>query len=108
MRGRVCVITLNRPKALNALCDQLLNELAVALDAASADQDCGCVVITGGGGGVVLLHMLLFVIISLAPHCPHLPALPQPHIVQWVGQLVEPLRFSTPQPVTDDCMGFEF
>ena len=49
MRGRVCVITLNRPKALNALCDQLLNELAVALDAASADQGCGCVVITGGG-----------------------------------------------------------
>ena len=49
MQGRVCVVTLNRPKALNALCDQLLNELAAILDTASKDQGCGCVVITGGG-----------------------------------------------------------
>ena len=47
--GRVCVIQLNRPKALNALCDQLLSELQAALDAAAADVGCGCVVITGNG-----------------------------------------------------------
>ena len=47
--GRVCVIQLNRPKALNALCDQLLSELQAALDAAAADVGCGCVIITGNG-----------------------------------------------------------
>ena len=49
MHGRVCVVTLNRPKALNALCDQLLSELSVILDACQTDPACGCIVITGGG-----------------------------------------------------------
>ena len=43
------MIQLNRPKALNALCDQLLSELQAALDAAAADVGCGCVIITGNG-----------------------------------------------------------
>lgn len=44
---KVAVITLNRPKALNALNDQLMNELGQALT--HADQDAGihCIVITG-------------------------------------------------------------
>lgn len=49
MQGRVCVVTLSRPKALNALCDQLLQELSVILDACVKDKGCGCIVITGGG-----------------------------------------------------------
>jgi len=49
MHGRVCVVTLNRPKALNALCDQLLGELASVLDACVKNEPCGCVLITGGG-----------------------------------------------------------
>jgi enoyl-CoA hydratase len=46
-RGPVGLITLNRPKALNALCDQLMGELARALDALEADDAIGCIVVTG-------------------------------------------------------------
>ena len=43
----VGVITLNRPKQLNALNDQLMNELGEALKAFEADEKIGCMVITG-------------------------------------------------------------
>ena len=46
-RGKVGLITLNRPKALNALNDDLVDELGVALDGFEADENIGCVVITG-------------------------------------------------------------
>ena len=45
--GRVGVITLDRPKALNALCDELTTELAEALANYEADDDIGCVILTG-------------------------------------------------------------
>ncbi|MEG2046345.1 MAG: enoyl-CoA hydratase [Comamonas sp.] len=44
---KVGVITLNRPKQLNALNDQLMNELGEALKAFEADEKIGCMVITG-------------------------------------------------------------
>lgn len=46
-RGRVGLITLNRPKALNALNDALMDELGAALVAFDADDEIGCMVITG-------------------------------------------------------------
>lgn len=46
-RGRVGLITLNRPKALNALCTPLIDELVQAIDAFEADDGIGCVVLTG-------------------------------------------------------------
>jgi enoyl-CoA hydratase len=46
-RGAVCLITLNRPQALNALNSQLMDELGVALDQAEADKGVRCIVITG-------------------------------------------------------------
>jgi enoyl-CoA hydratase len=45
--GRVGVITLNRPKALNALNDQLMDELGAALLSFDADSDISCIVVTG-------------------------------------------------------------
>jgi len=45
--GRVGIVTLNRPKALNALNEQLMNELGAALKAFDADEGIGCMVITG-------------------------------------------------------------
>lgn len=45
--GKVGVITLNRPKQLNALNDQLMDELGQALKAFDADAAIGCMVITG-------------------------------------------------------------
>jgi enoyl-CoA hydratase len=46
-RGAVGLIRLNRPKALNALCDTLVRELGAALDIFEADDAIGAVVITG-------------------------------------------------------------
>ncbi|HHS7807954.1 enoyl-CoA hydratase [Pseudomonas putida] len=45
--GRVGLITLNRPQALNALNAQLVSEVNHALDGLEADADIGCIVITG-------------------------------------------------------------
>ena len=45
--GRVGIVTLNRPKALNALNGQLMDELGTTLQAFDADPEIGCMVITG-------------------------------------------------------------
>ncbi|MFQ5993778.1 MAG: enoyl-CoA hydratase [Acidiferrobacterales bacterium] len=46
-RNGVGLITLNRPKALNALSSALMSELGQALDAFEADEDIGAIVLTG-------------------------------------------------------------
>lgn len=46
-RGRVGLITLNRPKALNALNDVLVDELGAAFSAFEEDDGIGAIVITG-------------------------------------------------------------
>ena len=46
-RGPVGLITFNRPKALNALNNDLISELAQALDAFEADDSVGAIVLTG-------------------------------------------------------------
>ena len=46
-RGHVGVVTLNRPKALNALNGAVIAELGQALDDFEADDGIGCIVITG-------------------------------------------------------------
>jgi enoyl-CoA hydratase len=47
VRGKVGLITLNRPQALNALSDPLMDELAAAVATFEADANIGCLVITG-------------------------------------------------------------
>jgi enoyl-CoA hydratase len=47
VRGKVGLITLNRPKQLNALNDQLMDEVADALAKFEADEKIGAMVITG-------------------------------------------------------------
>lgn len=46
-RGKVGVVTLNRPQALNALSPELMRELAAALDAFESDDNIGCMIVTG-------------------------------------------------------------
>ncbi|XP_051935503.1 enoyl-CoA hydratase, mitochondrial [Hippocampus zosterae] len=46
-KKNVGFIQLNRPKALNALCDGLMKEMGEALDALESDRDVGAIVITG-------------------------------------------------------------
>ncbi len=48
-RGRAGLVTLNRPKALNALNQALIEELNAALSGFDADPGIGCSVITGSG-----------------------------------------------------------
>ncbi|MDE2006779.1 MAG: enoyl-CoA hydratase [Rhodospirillales bacterium] len=46
-RGAVGLIRLNRPAAMNALCDQLMRELGTQLRAFDADPAIGAIVLTG-------------------------------------------------------------
>jgi len=46
-KGRVGIIRLNRPQALNALNAALVAELNAAIEAFEADDNIGCIVITG-------------------------------------------------------------
>lgn len=46
-RNRVGLIVLNRPQQLNALCDQLVDEVGAALNDFEADEGIGCIVLTG-------------------------------------------------------------
>src|SRR5262245_16735333 len=46
-RGRVGIIRLNRPQALNALNKALIDELTRAVEAFDADDKIGCMLITG-------------------------------------------------------------
>lgn len=45
--GGVGLVTLHRPKALNALCDALFADLIHATRALDASDDVGCMVLTG-------------------------------------------------------------
>ena len=45
--GKVGLVRLNRPKALNALNDQLMNELGEALLTFDADEKITCIILTG-------------------------------------------------------------
>ncbi len=47
LQRRTGLVTLNRPKQLNALSDTLMDQLGAALLAFDADDDIGCIVITG-------------------------------------------------------------
>ncbi|MEP7058264.1 MAG: enoyl-CoA hydratase [Caldimonas sp.] len=64
---KVGLITLNRPKQLNALNDALMDELGAALRAFDADDAIGCIVLTGGdkafaaGADIVAMAPLGFV-----------------------------------------------
>ncbi|GFY73681.1 enoyl-CoA hydratase, mitochondrial [Trichonephila inaurata madagascariensis] len=46
-KKNVGLITLNRKKALNALCDGLMTEMSIALNALESDKEVGAIVLTG-------------------------------------------------------------
>ena len=47
LEGKAAIVTLNRPKALNALNGELMEELGAALKVFDADDKIGCIIITG-------------------------------------------------------------
>ena len=50
-RGRVAVMTLNRPERLNAISRDMLSELSAKMTEANRDPDIRCIVLTGAGRG---------------------------------------------------------
>src|SRR5262249_14753927 len=46
-KGAVGIITLNRPKMLNALSFGVFREIAAAVDDLEADDTIGCIIVTG-------------------------------------------------------------
>lgn len=48
-RGKVALITINRPEALNAINTQVWNELGLAFEEFAADPNLWCAVLTGAG-----------------------------------------------------------
>ncbi|MDD3611692.1 MAG: enoyl-CoA hydratase-related protein, partial [Eubacteriales bacterium] len=49
LEDKIVVVTLNRPKALNALNSELLRELSAALDDLREKNDLRCLIVTGSG-----------------------------------------------------------
>lgn len=49
VRGRVAVITLNRPESLNAINSEVMREALEAIHGFDIDDGIGCIVITGAG-----------------------------------------------------------
>jgi enoyl-CoA hydratase len=67
VRGRILILTLNRPSALNALNHALLDELETELAAAERDETVGAVVITGAGDKAFAAGADLAEILQKAP-----------------------------------------
>ena len=49
MRGRVALVTINRPKVLNALNRQTMSELKTVIDQIALSRETGAVILTGSG-----------------------------------------------------------
>ena len=66
LQGRVALIRIHRPEAMNALNDAVMDGLRAALDQVEADADIGCVVLTGSekvfaaGADIVAMQHLDF------------------------------------------------
>lgn len=66
LQGRVALIRIHRPEAMNALNDAVMDGLRAALDAVEANADIGCVVLTGSekvfaaGADIVAMQHLDF------------------------------------------------
>ena len=66
LQGRVALIRIHRPEAMNALNDAVMDGLRVALDLVEANADIGCVVLTGSekvfaaGADIVAMQHLDF------------------------------------------------
>ena len=50
-RGRIVVMTLNRPERMNAISRDMLEELSAKITEANKDPDVRCIVLTGAGKG---------------------------------------------------------
>jgi enoyl-CoA hydratase len=56
--GKVGIVALHRPKQLNALNDQLMDELGDALKALDQDGTIGCIVLTGSEKAFVMVQFV--------------------------------------------------
>ena len=61
-KGRVVVITLNRPERMNAISRDMLDQLSAKVTEANKDPDVRCIVLTGNGRGFVLAWTWLMLV----------------------------------------------
>ncbi len=52
-RGRIAIITLNRPERYNAISRDMLSELSAKVVEANNDPEIRCIVLTGAGKGIL-------------------------------------------------------
>jgi enoyl-CoA hydratase len=99
-RGPVAKITLNRPKVLNALSRQLIEEMHAAFDGLEADEEVRSVVLMGAGRAF-----------SAGYDLKQGGAQPSRGVVQWRQQLERDVRFTLrvwdcPKPVIAAVHGY--
>ena len=58
--GNLAIVTINRPKALNALNSETLKDLNTVIDDLEKDNNITCVILTWSWRKVLLLQVLIF------------------------------------------------
>lgn len=65
--GAIGILTVNRPKSLNALDPATLAELAACLETVRADDGVRCLILTGAGGRAFVAGADISVMVSMSP-----------------------------------------
>lgn len=65
--GAIGILTVNRPKSLNALNPATLAELAACLETVRADDGVRCLILTGAGGRAFVAGADISVMVSMSP-----------------------------------------
>lgn len=97
-QGAVSIVTINRPKALNALNSQVLKDLKQAFSAIAADNEIGTVILTGTGEKAFVAGADITEMKDMTPL--------QAREFAVYGQAVTTLIENIPQPVIAAVNGF--
>lgn len=99
--GRVAVLTIDRPEALNALSTALLEELRSELAVLAGDRDLGCLVLTGAGEKAFIAGADIAEMATKTP----LEARAYAELGQECGGLLETMRAPTIAAVNGYALG---
>lgn len=98
VEGPLCVVTINRPKVLNALNGQVIDELTTAFDQLRADSTVRAIVITGAGEKAFVAGADIAAMAQLSPGDAEAFAARGHRVGELIAQL--------PQPVIAAVNGF--
>ena len=66
--NNIGLIQLNRPKAMNSLCDELMSEMVQGLDAFEEDKDIAVIILTGSERAFAGFKLLMLILNILSPN----------------------------------------